>query len=298
MDEQMKKALEYLRHDLKMEEEAAELYACQAAEMEEGWLRKIFIDNVADERAHAEVFRYAIERVEYSVANPTVPTGIDELDNILYGGIPEGYAVLITSPPLDERYLLMERFLLEGIDRGEVALLLSTRLRGIQSELAVEKPESFYLVLCSPRSDLVIGDGPNIFKFHGVENLTHLNIALETLFRKIKEKGETLRRVVLDIVSDALLAHEIKVVRSWLKDLLTMFKSTNATVISTLDPGMHSSDVARIVNDVFDGHMDIHDREVEGERTRTMSVRRLYGKKYLKKELVLERDKLTQQRRS
>ncbi|KON31099.1 hypothetical protein AC482_01960 [miscellaneous Crenarchaeota group-15 archaeon DG-45] len=293
MEDQIRKALEFLRQDLRMEEEAAALYARQAEEMEEGWLRRIFLENVADEERHAEIFRYAIDRVEYSAANPTVSTGIDELDDILYGGVPEGYAVILISPPLDERDLLTEGFLRDGVDRDEAVLLITTRLRGVASGLATERPDRFYLMLCSPRADLMVGDGPNVLKFQGVENLTQLNIALERFLRGISERGGGPRRVVLDIVSDTLLTHELRVARSWLTDLLTMLKAGDATVLSTLDPDMHSRDEARTVIDLFDGHMDIEEREADGERRRTLTVRRLYGKKYLDRELVLDRDRLT-----
>jgi KaiC/GvpD/RAD55 family RecA-like ATPase len=258
-----------------------------------GWMNRIFTDNITDDEKRAEAFRYAIERIEYSAANPTVSTGIDELDDILYGGVPQGYTLLLTSPPLDETNLLTESFLTEGIDRGEVILLLSTRLRGIASDLAMEKPESFYLVLCSPRSDLIMGDAPNIIKFRGVENLTQLNIILETLLRNISERGRSLKRVVMNIVSDAILANEINVARRWLFDLLTMFKYVNATTLSTLDPGMHSKGETRTVIDLFDGHLDIEEKDVDGERRKTLTVRRLYGKKFIERELLLERKKLT-----
>jgi KaiC/GvpD/RAD55 family RecA-like ATPase len=256
------------------------------------WLNRIFKENVIDDLKRAEAFRYAIERIEYSAANPTVSTGIEELDDILYGGVPQGYAVLLTSPPLDETNLLTESFLAEGIDRGEVILLFSTRLRGIALDLAREKPENFYLVLCSPRSDLIMEDAPNIFKFRGVENLTQLNITLETFLRNISKMGRSLNRVVMNIVSDVILVNEINVARLWLSDLLTMLKYVNATTLTTLDPGMHSGSETRTFIDLFDGHIDIEEKDVDGERRKILTVRRLYGKKFIERELLLEREKL------
>jgi len=92
------------------------------------------------------------------------------------------------------------------------------------------------------------------------------------------------------------MTHEMRVVRRWLTDLLTMFKSMNSTILSSLDPGMHSRDKVRTVIDLFDGHIDIEEREAEGERRKTLTVRRMYGKKYLDRELLLEREKLTQRK--
>lgn len=258
------------------------------------WLKRI-LENT-DEQQHAEIIKYAIERIDYSATNPMVATGIDELDDILYGGIPEGYAILLTSPPLDERDIILETFLRDGIERDEVVLLISTRLRGVASELVANNPESFYLLLCSPRANLMVEDGPNVLKFQGIDNLTQLNISLEVLLRDISEKGKNLRRVVIDIVSDTLMTHEMRMVRRWLTELLTMFKSMNSTILSSLDPGMHSRDKVRTVIDLFDGHIDIEEREAEGEWRKTLTVRRMYGKKYLDRELLLERERLTQRK--
>jgi KaiC/GvpD/RAD55 family RecA-like ATPase len=286
MTEQMKKALAFLRHDLKLEEEASALYARQAAEMEEGWLKQIFLENVADEKEHAEIFKYAIERVEYSATNPTVSTGIAELDDILYGGVPEGYAVLLVSPPFDEKDLLAESFLLKGIDQNEVVLLLTTKIREMTAELVTEKPDHFYLFLCNPRADLILPDGPNIFKFQSPD-LTQLNIKMESLLQDLSHRGRSSRRVVLEIVSDIILTHGAKTVRRWLRDLLTMLKTTKATILSTIDPGMHAGDEIKAVIDIFDGYINVEEKEVNGVPTKTLAIKRLYSKKYLKKELVL-----------
>ena len=295
MKEQTKKALDFLRHDLKLEEDASALYAHQAAEIEEGWLKKIFLENVADEKEHAAIFKYAIERVEYSASNPTVSTGVDELDDILYGGVPEGYAVLLVSPPLDESDLITESFLLKGVDQDEVVLLLSTKLRAMTSELVVEKPENVYLFLCNARADLLLHDGPNIFKFQSPD-LTQLNIKMESLLSDLVQRGVSPRRVVLEIVSDIILAHGVKTVRRWLRDLLTMLKVTKASILSTIDPGMHSQDETRAVIGLFDGYIDVEEKEVNGVQKKTLTVKRLYSKKYLEKELVLNRENWTWRR--
>lgn len=208
--------------------------------------------------------------------------------------MPKGYAILITSPPLDEKDLLIDSFLKQGIYGKDAVLFFSTRLRGIASELMEGNPESFFLMLCNPWADNIVSDRPNVLKFNGVEDLTQLNISLEVFFRNIAEKGVNIRRVVLDIVSDALLTHELRVVRRWLMDLLTMFKHRNMTIISTLDPGMHSRDESRTIIDLFDGHMDISEREVNNELKKILTIKRLYNKKYLEKNLILTRDKFVQ----
>jgi len=71
-------------------------------------------------------------------------------------------------------------------------------------------------------------------------------------------------------------------------DLHRMFKQLNITTLSTLDAGMHSSDEARIINDLFEGNLDITEKRDE-ETTKTMlRVKRLYNKKYQNRDLELQ----------
>jgi KaiC/GvpD/RAD55 family RecA-like ATPase len=240
-----------------------------------------------DDYARVERYEYLIERLEYSVNNPTIPTGIQELDDILYGGIPSGYSILLTSPPLDEKDLLLETFLLQGLKQGETILLISTMLKEKSSRFVENNQDKFYLILISPWADNIIQDMPNILKFHSLDDLTQLNISLKVFLREIMEKGDTINRVVLEPLSEALLMHETRVVRRWLRDLLTMFNQLNATTLSILDPGMHSTGESRIITDLFNGHFDIEEKRVENTTKKILNVKRLYNKKYQKKDLEI-----------
>lgn len=252
------------------------------------WLNRILENEVPDDESKVERYKYLIERVEYAAKNSTTPTGIQELDDILYGGIPSGYSILLTSPSLDQKELILESFLRQGVIQDETVLLLSTMLKSGSSSQVENKQDTFYLMLCSPWADNIIEDKPNVLKFHGIEDLTQLNISLKVFIREILEKSDAIDRIVLDLVSDALLMHETRVVRRWLMDLLTMFKQLNITTLSTLDPGMHSSDEVRIIVDLFEGNLDITEKQVE-ETTKTMlRVKRLYNKKYQNVDLELQ----------
>jgi KaiC/GvpD/RAD55 family RecA-like ATPase len=254
------------------------------------WLNRIMMKEVTDDDSRLEILRYVIERLEYSAKNPTVPTGLDDLDDILYGGIPEGYAILITSPPIDEKDFIIESFLRDGTNKNEVVLLVSTRLKGVTKKL-VEENQGFNLMLCSPWADNMVQDASNVLKFHGVEDLTQLNISLKIFLRNIEQIKKSFNRVVLDIVSDALLMHETRVVRRWLMDLLTMFKYMEVSTLSMLDPGMHSQDEVRTLIDLFDGHIDISEKMAENEQKKILTIKRLYNKKYLNRILELNQVK-------
>jgi hypothetical protein len=160
-------------------------------------------------------------------------------------------------------------------------------LKEKSSRFVENNQDKFYLILISPWADNIIQDMPNILKFHSLDDLTQLNISLKVFLREIMEKGETINRVVLEPLSEALLMHETRVVRRWLRDLLTMFNQLNATTLSILDPGMHSTGESRIITDLFNGHFDIEEKRVENTTKKILNVKRLYNKKYQKKDLEI-----------
>ncbi|NIV44879.1 hypothetical protein GWN49_08420, partial [Candidatus Bathyarchaeota archaeon] len=65
-----------------------------------------------------------LEPVAITVSEVVLPgritTGYKDLDNLLFGGIPENYAVILTSPSCDERDLLIKSFLEAGAKEGQI----------------------------------------------------------------------------------------------------------------------------------------------------------------------------------
>ena len=84
-----------------------------------------------------------------------VSSGFDELDDLLGGGIPENYAVVLASPSSDERSLLIKRFLEAGAEAGETTFYITAEA-GNGKALAEKYPVNFYLFLCNPRADTIM----------------------------------------------------------------------------------------------------------------------------------------------
>jgi tetratricopeptide (TPR) repeat protein len=127
-----------------------------------------------------------IFNVSMTVLPNRVTTGYDDLDYLLYGGLPENYSVVVTSPSNDERELLIKRFLDAGNRNGETTFYLTAEL-GMDRTLAENAPSSFYLFVCNPRAEAMAKDLPNVHKLKGVESLTEIDIALAKSFREINE---------------------------------------------------------------------------------------------------------------
>ena len=219
-----------------------------------------------------------------------ISTGYMNLDSLLFGGIPETYAAVLSSTSCDERDLLIGRFLKAGLRMGEATFYVSVTPKNIEDFL--KDSSNFLLLLCNPHTDSITKSQPNVFKAKGVENLTDINIALTLAFRRINPSDTGSKRACLEIVSDVLLQHKAKETRRWLAGVLSEFKSNGFTVLATLNPQMHSFAEAQAVLDLFDGEISIYEKETENGQERHLRIRRMHDQKYLETDMVLKKTDL------
>jgi hypothetical protein len=220
-----------------------------------------------------------------------VSTGYVELDDMLSGGLPENYAVLLTSPSCDERDLLVERFIGEGLKEKQIVFFATTQAAGLQ-DILKKYPANFYLLVCNPQADAMIESLPNVFKLSGIENLTDINIVLASAFRKLDESPGRTRRICLEIVSDVLLQHRAVQTRRWLSGFIPELKSKAFTILAIMDPEMHSSQEFRAVQDLFEGEINICEKDsVDGPR-KYLRIRKMHNQRYSDKELVIRKESL------
>lgn len=218
-------------------------------------------------------------------------TGYDDLDNLLFGGVPENYAVALTSVSCDERDLLIKRFLDAGAKKGEITFYVASDLGGAKA-LAEEFQASFYLFICNPRADTMIGSLPNVFKLNGVENLTEINIALTKAFRTLDTSSKGSRRACIEIVSDVLLQHHAVQTRRWLADLIPDLKSKGFTTLAAINPQMHPPQEVQAILDIFDGEITIYEKETEEGLQKFLKIKKMCNQKYMECELPLRKQRL------
>lgn len=218
-------------------------------------------------------------------------TGFEDLDNLLLGGIPENYAVALTSVSCDEKDLLIKRFLEAGVEKGEVTFCVASDPSSIKA-LAEQYQSKFFLFVCNPRADTLIGDLPNVFKLNGVENLNEINIALTKAFRLLEASAKTPRRACIEIVSDVLLQHHAVQTRRWLADLIPDLRSKGFTTLAIINPQMHTPQEVQALLDLFEGEIGISERETEGVLQKYLKIRKMLNQKYLDCELPLMKDRL------
>ena len=220
-----------------------------------------------------------------------VTTGFEDLDNMLFGGLPENHAVLLTAPSCDERDILIERFLEAGVEEGEKTFYVTIDARGA-GNLAEDYQSNFHLFICNPEADVVMQASPNIVKLRGVENLTEIDIALTSAFRELAKSRKRSRRACIEILSDVLLQHHAVSTRRWLTALLPKFRANGFTTLATMNPHMHSSQEVQAILDLFQGEIHVYKRKTEKGLRHFLRIEKMHNQRYMEKELTLKKERM------
>jgi KaiC/GvpD/RAD55 family RecA-like ATPase len=149
--------------------------------------------------------------------------------------------------------------------------------------------KNFYVF--SPQAEKLTSAGGKIFKIQGLQNLSDLNIsftkAVEALPKTIGGK-----LIIIDLLSDVLLEHKALTTRKWLDGFIGKRKAEGFTILGVLNPLISSQQDTQTIMDLFDGIIEIYERELKERARRFLVVKKMYGRKYLDTELMLDRDKL------
>jgi len=230
-------------------------------------------------------------RIPEVVLPGRITTGYKDLDNMLFGGIPENYAVILTSPSCDEKDLLIKRFLRAGAKKGEITFYVTAEALGVGA-LAEEFQSNFHVFICNPQADKIIKTLPNVSKLKGVENLTDIGIALTSAFRRLDTTLQNPKRALVEIVSDVLLQHQAVHTRRWLTGLIPELKSRGFTTLAVMNPHMHSPQEVHAILGLFEGEINIFEKETEKGLEKFLKIRKMYNQRYLESKMPLRKEKL------
>jgi KaiC/GvpD/RAD55 family RecA-like ATPase len=89
------------------------------------------------------------------------------------------------------------------------------------------------------------------------------------------------------MVSDALLQHRSVQTRRWLIELITELKSAGFTTLAVTDPQMHSPEELHAILNLFEGEIDIREKETEKGLEKILKIKRMSNQKYMKDETFL-----------
>ena len=133
---------------------------------------------------------------------------------------------------------------------------------------------------------------PNIIKLKGLESLTAVNIALTSAIRNLNKPLMSPRRICIEIISDVLLQHHAVQTRKWLNALIPQLKSNGFTTLAVIDSEVHSPQEIRTIAGVFQGEIDIYEKETSKVPEKFLKIRKMTNQKYSDIELLLRREDL------
>jgi len=219
-----------------------------------------------------------------------ITTGFEDLDNLLLGGLPHNYAVILTSPSCDERDMLVTSFLEAGRKEGQITFHVTIDSSGVKTPIE-ELWSNFYLFICNPESGVFIDSLANVFKLRGVENLTDISIALNSAIRKLDRSLKSPRRICIEIISDILLQHHAVSTRRWLAAVIPTLKSRGFTILAVMNPHMHSAQEVHAVLGLFEGEIEIYKKKTQKGLKRFLRIEKMYNQEYLDTDILLKRRK-------
>lgn len=223
------------------------------------------------------------------VVEPGIPTGYDELDQLLAGGLPVGSAILILSASWDEKDLLLERIISSSISTGRPVFYVSSDIN-TSREMIKAHSKDFYAF--SPQADK-IGIGPqNLFKLPGVGNLSEFNISFMASMKETHTSTEVPKLLAIDMISDVLLRYKSLTTLRWLSEFLAKRKSENFTIVATLNPLIAAKEESQPIIDLFDGVIEIYEKELAERTRRFLVIKKMHGRKYAERDLMLNHNKL------
>jgi len=94
------------------------------------------------------------------------------------------------------------------------------------------------------------------------------------------------------MISDVLLQHHAVQTRRWLTALIPELKSAGFTTLAVIDPQIHPPEELHTVLGLFEGEINIHEKETEKGSQKFLKIKKMSNQRYLENELPLRRENL------
>jgi len=118
---------------------------------------------------------------------------------------------------------------------------------------------------------------------------------LTSAMHKLDPSLKGSRRICISPLSDLLLQHHAVQTRRWLTALMTELKSNGFTILATMNPRIHPQQELEAILDLFEGEINIYEKETEKGLGKYLKIKKMITQKYLDSELLLRREDLQKQ---
>ncbi|MGV9173229.1 MAG: ATPase domain-containing protein, partial [Promethearchaeia archaeon] len=194
-----------------------------------------------------------------------IETGIPGLDDLIEGGIPENFIILVSGPSGTGKTTFSLQFLVEGIQKyNQKGMYIGL---GEDIEIIQKSMESFGMDLkkLGEKNDLVFADIPAL-------ELEEVEILLDGV-------SEDVERLVIDPMSALLFKYEDMELRQKIRELIELIRSKNITALITTELPENSKGISRFGIEDFlsDGIIVLYYLKDKSKRYRGLEVRKLRG---------------------
>ena len=177
-----------------------------------------------------------------------VSSGIPALDPLLGDGYPDRSATLVVGPPGIGKEALGYWFIQSGLVQGDFCLYV-TRLsvrEVIQDEkgFGIDSEQKVPLWLAS--------EGGQIKYDHS--DLASLSYNIRDVLKKNSNRRV---RIAIDVLSPLLMLNPPETIYRFLTQLFTDVKQYDASLVATLEEGMHHQEVLTAMQQLFDGVVEL-----------------------------------------
>jgi len=208
------------------------------------------------------------------------PTGINDLDEILYGGIPEGHVVLLSGNSGTGKTILAMQWLFEGYSRFQEPGVYITLTESITKAMMCVKGMAFYTEGMVDASQVHFTDLRSTlnlleledkeFRREDVEKILEV---LENLIRESKAK-----RVVIDsITALAYMLKEKDLIRYFIFRLGSVLANLDCTILLTSEVSDGHYSAYGVEEFISDGIIQLDCLRVRDEIVRTLQVVKMRG---------------------
>lgn len=225
-------------------------------------------------------------------------TGIDRLDELMKGGVPQGVNVLAYAPPFIGRDTIIKRFAFSGLEGGEPVIFILTDKSFFEMRKEMENVDkSFpelekegkikYIDVYSPSVELKEKSPYTTFIDSPVnrEMIAAAILKAQKEFMKVAER----HRVIFDSLSTLVVYSDAKAVFRFLQVVSGTCKRFGATSLFSMTRGMHEEIEVQTIKHLVDGVVEMRE---EGARLqlRVQGCGEVISRNWI--DYVLERDEI------
>jgi len=219
-------------------------------------------------------------------------TGIDSLDNILYGGIPRSNTILLTGSVGTGKTSLALEFLLHGAIEGESSMFLSVT-EASEKLLVNVIPYDFFEEKLIADGRLILIDLPQLYQRLGLVkaelSMEEVGLLVTSVLDLVKEMK--VKRLVIDSITS--IGYKLKTQEKIRDFILRLAKGLSALgctsmLVSEVTTGSQGYSTFMVEEALADGIILMGNMERKGDLLRTLQVIKMRGTTHSRAKYVLD----------